>query len=389
MSPAHYDVLIIGAGIHGAGVAQAAAAAGYSVLVLEKNGIAEGTSARSSKLIHGGLRYLETGQLSLVRECLRERSLLFHNAPQLVRPVPFYIPIYRHTRRRPWQIRLGLSLYALLTGLRSHARFQRVARTQWPSLDGLQTDGLQAVFQYWDGQTDDAALTRSVIASAQQLGASVQLHTEVNAVALDNEGCRITCTSGSEVREIRATVLINAAGPWVNQVLACVTPAAPTLAVDLVQGTHIVIDSPLTQGIYYTEAPTDGRAVFIMPWKGKILVGTTERRFSGNPDQVRPSEAEVQYLLQCYLRYFPAAQAPRISESFAGLRVLPKADGNPFHRSRDTVLYPAHAGRVLTIYGGKLTAYRATATKVLQRIKPLLPQRTARARTDEITLSNA
>ena len=144
MSAEHYDVVIIGAGIHGAGVAQAAAAHGHSVLLLEQHAPAFGTSSRSSKLIHGGLRYLESGQLALVRECLRERELLSRLAPDLVRLVPFYIPVYRHTTRRPWQIRGGLSMYALLGGLGEHVRFTRVPRDQWTELDGLATRELQA-----------------------------------------------------------------------------------------------------------------------------------------------------------------------------------------------------------------------------------------------------
>ena len=162
-----YDLVVIGAGIHGVGVAQAAAAAGYSVLVLEQTGIASATSCRSSKLIHGGLRYLESGQLNLVRESLRERDILLRIAPQLVQLVPFYIPVYRHTARRPWQIRAGLALYAVLGNLRRHAWFAALPRVQWGNLDGLATENLQAVFRYQDAQTDDAALTQAVMRSAQ------------------------------------------------------------------------------------------------------------------------------------------------------------------------------------------------------------------------------
>src|SRR6185436_2703518 len=171
----NYDLLIIGAGIHVVGVAQAAAAAGYSVLVLEKTALAAGTSSKSSKLIHGGLRYLETGQLRLVRESLREREILLRVAPELVHLVPFYIPVYRRTRRRPWQITVGLSLYAALGGFTSANRFARLARDEWAALDGLETRALQAVFRYHDAQTDDAALTRAVMRSAQSLGAELKM----------------------------------------------------------------------------------------------------------------------------------------------------------------------------------------------------------------------
>ena len=167
------DVLVIGAGIQGAGVAQAASAAGYSVSVLEKNEIASGTSCKSSKLIHGGLRYLESFQFSLVRKSLKERSILCRLAPDLVKLVPFYIPIYKNTLRRPWQIRLGLSLYALLGGVRKENLFKRVNRQERNKLDQLEQKNLQKVYVYNDGQTNDAALTKSVMRSAQPLGTEV------------------------------------------------------------------------------------------------------------------------------------------------------------------------------------------------------------------------
>ena len=169
----HVDVVVVGGGIHGVGVAQAAAAAGHSVLLLEKTSLAAGTSSRSSKLIHGGLRYLESGQFHLVRESLRERRILLAIAPELVQLRPFILPLYRETRRRPWQLRVGLSIYALLGGLGPETRFGAVPRSEWTQLDGLQTRGLRKVLRYFDAQTDDAALTRAVMRSAQTLGADV------------------------------------------------------------------------------------------------------------------------------------------------------------------------------------------------------------------------
>jgi glycerol-3-phosphate dehydrogenase len=162
-----FDLVVIGAGIHGAGIAQAAAARGLSVLVLEQAGVASGTSSRSSKLIHGGLRYLESGQFSLVRECLQERALLLKLAAGLVELKPFYIPVYRDTARRPWLLYAGLSLYRMLGDGSAAMRFRRVPQHDWKSLDGLDTTGLEAVFQYYDAQTDDTALTNAVMRSAQ------------------------------------------------------------------------------------------------------------------------------------------------------------------------------------------------------------------------------
>jgi glycerol-3-phosphate dehydrogenase len=186
-----YDIVIIGGGIHGVGVAQAAAAAGYSALVLEQTGLASGTSSKSSKLIHGGLRNLESGQWRLVRESLREREVLLRVAPELVRLVPFYIPVYRHTRRPAWQIGTGLSLYALLGGLHENNRFSDMARSGWAQLDGLDTRDLQHVFRYYDAQTDDAALTRAVMHSAESLGAQLHCPASFTGAEYTGNGWRV------------------------------------------------------------------------------------------------------------------------------------------------------------------------------------------------------
>src|ERR1700690_1042783 len=160
MAMKQYDVVIVGGGIHGAGVLQAAAAAGHSALLVERLGLASGTSSRSSKLIHGGLRYLETGRFALVRESLRERAILLRIAAELVELKSFFIPVYRDTRRRPWQLKVGLWMYALLGGFDASTRFGTVARSEWSSLDGLEAHGLEAVVRYHDAQTDDALLPR-------------------------------------------------------------------------------------------------------------------------------------------------------------------------------------------------------------------------------------
>ncbi|MDH4273623.1 MAG: FAD-dependent oxidoreductase, partial [Gammaproteobacteria bacterium] len=257
MSEFDVDLAIVGAGIHGAGVAQAAAVRGYKVLLLEERDIAAGTSSRSSKLIHGGLRYLETAQFSLVRECLRERRTLLKIAPHLVRLVPFYIPIYRQTRRRPWQIRVGLSLYAALTGLDASARFSSLTRARWQDLNGLEQQGLQAVFQYWDAQTDDAALTRAVVASAVAYGARCERGARFIAASPQPRGIRVAFRQAGREQEVYARALVNAAGPWVDTVAACCQPTPLTPAIDLVQGTHIIINAPAPAGIYYLEAPQD------------------------------------------------------------------------------------------------------------------------------------
>ena len=394
MIGAYYDVVVIGGGINGVGVAQAAAADGFSVLLIEKDSLAAGTSSRSSKLIHGGLRYLESWEFGLVRESLTERALLRRLAPDLVRLRDFYIPVYRETRRRPWLLRSGLSLYCVLSGFRLSARFNTLPRRAWDRLDGLKTDGLNAVFHYRDAQTDDRLLTEAVMHSAQHLGAELVCPARFTGAQLAGQGGKVFFRSGDAEHSCRTAVLVNAGGPWVNQVLDQIEPAPEPVGIDLVQGTHIIVPGTLSQGFYYLESPRDGRAVFVMPWQGQVLVGTTETHFHGDPDQVRPLATETRYLCGVLRHYFTAwknLRSDQVESAFSGLRVLPADGGHLFHRSRETVLQadrPSADGppRVLSIYGGKLTTYRRTAAKVIEQIRPGLPARHPIADTAKLEL---
>ncbi len=384
-----YDLVIIGGGIHGAGTAQAAAAAGYRTLLLEQTALASGTSSRSSKLIHGGLRYLETGQFGLVRESLRERAILLRIAPELVRLIPFNIPLYRTTRRRPWQIRAGLVLYAGLAGLGPTARFRTLPHREFDHLDGLDAAGLQAVFRYQDAQTDDAALTRAVMRSAIALGAELAMPARFTAARFENAAWTIEYLAGGRPADTRARLLINAAGPWAAKVLAAITPRPPPPAVELVRGTHIALPGRLAEGAYYLEAPADGRAVFALPHGADTLVGTTEAPYRGDPAEVRPSRAECAYLCAVAGHYFPRLAGARPSGEFAGLRVLPAVAGRPFGRSRETLFaaFPPAAPRLFSIIGGKLTTYRASAEKLVRCLAPHLPKRQRRGDTRTLPLT--
>lgn len=386
MSTSEYDLLVIGGGIHGAGVAQAAAAKGQRTLLLEAREPAAGTSSRSSKLIHGGLRYLESLHLGLVAESLKEREILLEIAPHLVRLVDFHIPVYEETTRRPWQLQLGLSLYAALGKLRPSTRFSRVQPAEWEGLDGIRTAGLQAVFRYSDGQTDDARLVRSVLSSARELGCEVQHPAELLSAIREPKGWLIRYRHNGEVREVRTLTLVNAAGPWVEHVRRRISPTPRGRTVDLVAGTHLELRGSLERGIYYTEAPRDRRAVFVMPWKDRILLGTTERTHRAEPGEVTPTAEERDYLLETYSHYFSGA--PEVLDSWAGLRVLPRAKGEAFHRSRETLLFhdDQQLPRYVGIYGGKLTGYRATAERALRALAPVLPVRPQLADTATLKL---
>lgn len=362
-----YDLAVIGAGIHGATVARSASQRGYRVLVLEQyGGPALGTSSKSSKLIHGGLRYLESGQFRLVRECLSERRRLLKEHPDLVKLVPFHIPVYHHTCRKTWMIAVGLNLYRLLGG----KDFKHIVRQDWPKLDGLKTSGLKRVFRYWDAQTDDLKLTTRIIEEAQRLGAEVHYGALFNAARCTARCCEISFESGGLERTVRAKALVNASGPWVNTVLKKISPSITPLNIELVQGAHIVVPGKLKRGIYYLEAPQDQRVVFAMPWQGNIMIGTTETPYQGDPAKVRPLESEIEYLLATWNRYFDRpARREQLITSFAGLRVLPASGGNPFRRSRETVLHrDTKLPNVISIYGGKLTSHHHTTMRVMKKL---------------------
>ncbi len=391
MSAMSYDIAVIGGGIHGVGTAQAAAAAGYSVAVIEMKGLGSGTSGKSSKLIHGGLRYLETAQLALVKECLRERALLLKNAPGLVSLKKIFLPIYRETVRRPWLIRVGLSMYYALSGFDRDSGFITLPKKEWENLDGINTEGIQAVFQYHEAQTDDVILTNAVMNSAMNLGAALFMPATFIGAVFENCGWTVRFEKNGTISEMRASFLVNAGGPWANMVLRKVVPAERDVAVDLVQGSHILLKGKIERGIYYVEAPQDRRGVFVMPWQGNTLVGTTETVFNGNPSTSAPLESEIRYLLYAAGRYFPrfrSAGPEDVLDSFAGLRVLPSAGGNPFSRSRETLLYSEDLirTRLISIFGGKLTSYRATGESVIRKIAPHLPSAIAKADTRKLPL---
>jgi glycerol-3-phosphate dehydrogenase len=383
----HVDVVVIGAGIQGAGCAQALSAAGHSVLVLEKTGIAAATSCRSSKLIHGGLRYLETGQFSLVRESLRERDILLRIAPGLVRLVPFHIPVYRDTSRHRVTIRTGLALYAVLDNLHRSSWFSSVPRRHWGALDGLTTDGLKVVYRYQDAQTDDAKLTQAVMHSAQALGAVLTCPAEFLAAVRTSTGFEVRFRSTRGEQHCQTQALVNATGPWVNETLTRIAPLPLLPDIELVQGTHIVFDGPLQQGVYYTEAE-DRRAVFVMPWRSMTLVGTTETRFHGNPAEAQPQPQELEYLKRTMRRYFPNRDLQQ-RDAFAGLRVLPRGTGAAFTRPRETLFMTDEAirPRLVSVVGGKLTGYRATAARVAAILSATLPTRPQRADTARLELN--
>jgi len=382
-----YDIVIIGAGIQGAGVAQAAAACGYKTLVIEKFPQAGmGTSCKSSKLIHGGLRYLESGQFKLVKECLSERKTLLKNAPELVKLIAFYIPVYKNSLRPAWLIWIGLFIYSIF----SLKKFTRLKNNEWPTLDGLKLNNIKTIFKYYDAQTDDQKLTRAVIYSAEKLGATILYEADFIKSSSQNNTHHLSYKKNQQLHSVNCRCIVNCTGPWVESTQEKISPLLKTPPIELVAGAHIIINKTISRGIYYLEA-ADKRAVFVMPWKNDTtLIGTTERIFTEDADNIAPTEDEKKYLLETYNRYFKAtASNENITESFAGLRVLPVSDQSAFNKSRESlIIHNASSPGLITLIGGKLTTYRASSEDVLHQIKKLLgaPENARNCNTRDIPL---
>ncbi len=377
-----YDLVVIGGGIQGCGVAQAGAAAGFRTLLIEQDDWGCATSSRSSKLIHGGIRYLQSGQFTLVRESLHEREWMLSHCPDLVKRNWFYIPVYHNSRYRPWKIHLGLILYRLLCGKYKHSQFTRLPKSRWPALPAMRQENLQAVFVYQDAQTDDKKLTQRVQRSAERLGADCLSQTELISAQKTGSSYRLQLKNNSKTNdnkadsykaiEVDTQLLVNASGPWVNQTLARITPTIAAAEIELIQGTHIILDQLISKRCFYLESPEDQRAIFVLPWYGKTLVGTTETDYDGPPEDCRPLESEIDYLLDTLRYYFPE-QNFTLADAFSGLRALPKSEASAFSRPRDVML--KIDDRLISLYGGKLTGWRATAERVLREVEKQLGQR--------------
>ena len=361
-----YDITIIGAGITGAGIADLFSTKGYKCIVLEQfSHPACGTSSKSSKLIHGGLRYLENFEFALVKESLKERAYLVKYLPQIVQLKSFYLPLYTHSKRKPWMVFLGLSIYTLF----SWKKFSSVLKNEWHRLD-IETKDLLKVYKYKDGVTDDKPLTTHVL---EQCACSLMFDARVEKIEDFKTHCIVSYEKDGMTQQVTSKVVINAAGPWVNEVLNSCTQKPDTLSIDLVLGSHILVDTKVDR-IYYIEA-RDKRAIFVRPYHDGTLIGTTEVHFNSSLQHIDVPPSDILYLIDNFNHYFKTKiTLENVINSFAGLRVLPEDDKSAFKKSREVKIWndPVNAPNVYSIYGGKLTSFRATARKVYKKIKSKL-----------------
>jgi glycerol-3-phosphate dehydrogenase len=375
-----FDLLVIGGGITGCGIAREAALTGLSVALVEKNDFASGTSSRSSRLIHGGVRYLEHGQLHLVFESSAERRQLLRLAPHLVHPLEFTWPVYAGARIPQWRLGAGLMLYDALSLFRNVGRHGRLSRRGVLEREPmLQPNGLLGGAHYYDAATNDARLTLANAIGAAEAGAVTLNHTSVTALVMDAgrvAGATIRDAFSERSIEVRASVVVNATGPWSDALRHLDGETAPTVRGS--KGAHIAVPRERigNRDALTLLSPVDGRVLFVLPADKHAIVGTTDSYTSASPDDVRATIDDVQYLLAAANSFFPAAQlTPNdVISAWAGIRPLVATGGDtPGAASREHAVTTSPRGLV-SITGGKLTTYRVMAADVLDVVRAKINQ---------------
>ncbi|MHB8653857.1 MAG: glycerol-3-phosphate dehydrogenase [Terriglobia bacterium] len=381
LSKTKFDIAVIGGGINGAATARDAALRGLKVVLIEARDFASGTSSRSSKLIHGGLRYIEQLEFKLVHEARRERRLLLKLAPHLARPVPFLLPIYKGDPYSPLKIRLGLTVYDLLGNLGRKDRHRMLTPAEAQQrIPSLRSDGLRAGAVYFDSETDDARLTLENAIDAADHGAVVLNYTEIRALSVSpavsgHTPQVVTAEAADRLsgrrHEIASRFWVNAAGPWVDNIRALLPGYDGSKTVRLTKGTHIILP-PVFGPFAVFAAILPGSRIFVMvPWHGHALLGTTDTDFEGDPATVRPDQADIEYLLSALNRVLRHPLTLNdVVGSFAGLRALAIQPGrSPSENTREYRFHrDAGAGNFISVCGGKLTTARALGEKLVDAI---------------------
>ncbi len=361
------DVLVIGGGIVGAGVARDAAMRGLRTGLVEKHDFASGTSGRSSRLLHGGIRYLAQGRLGLVYEASHEKMVLQRIAPHLAKPLAFIFPTYRHTPWTRWKLSIGVKLYDLLCGRHNLGRSQTLgAAAVCELLPGIVDKDLTGAVRYYDGFTNDARLVLDTLGSAARHGAIALNYAEMHDAARDGAiwRCSVRDLAGRAELEVKARSVVNAAGPW-----AAGIPHS-RLRLRLTKGVHLVIDArrlAIPDAIVMTAGT---RILFAIPWGERVILGTTDTDYSGPPEAVATDESDVAYILEIANRSFPAAAltAANVIGTWAGVRpLIATGHGGPSDISRAHQILMPETGW-FDVAGGKLTTYRLIAEQVVDRI---------------------
>ncbi len=375
-----FDLFIVGGGVNGAGIARDATGRGLKVMLCEKGDLAEGTSSRSGKLVHGGLRYLEYYEFRLVREALIEREVLLKAAPHIIWPMRFVLP-HNPQDRPAWLVRLGLFLYDHLGGRKMLPGTRTLDLRTAPEGVPLK-DAYRKAFEYSDCWVDDARLVILNALDAQARGATILTRTACSSARRVDDvwNIDITSTRTGEKRQVRARALVNTAGPWVNEIIGNVAGLNSSRSVRLVKGSHIVVPKFWKGNQAYLVQNPDKRVIFINPYEDNLaLIGTTDIPYEGRPEDVAPDVGEIDYLLRSVNRYFrQQLQASDIVHSFSGVRPLydDNAD-NPSAVTRDYIFeVDAPDGRapMISVFGGKITTFRKLSEHALDRLSTFFPK---------------
>ena len=367
-----YDLLVIGGGINGAGIARLAQDHGLKTALLEKGDFASGASGKSTKLIHGGIRYLENFNFGLVIEGLRERLIQLKAAPHLVKPLSFIIPVYEGDKRPLWMMKLGVFIYDRLAGKCSIGSHTRLTTDKILELiPGIKPEGLLGGILYHDAQMDDARLCLENILSAKEKGADISNYVEVISFLKDGEkviGGLAKDTLDGAVFEIRAKRIVCAVGPWTNSLLKKDNSYAKKM-IRMTKGVHIVYEGKFSDHAILLPSDRDGRIFFVIPWMGHSLIGTTDTPYVRNPDAVCAFDKDIQYLVENTKRVFPTKDfsSKNIITSFAGLRPLLRRRGSPSKVTRNHAIAGTKSGLTF-VTGGKYTTYRRIAQDSLWKM---------------------
>jgi len=369
------DLFVIGGGINGAGIARDAAGRGLSVILCEKDDLAQGTSSRSGKLVHGGLRYLEYYEFRLVREALIEREVLLASAPHIIWPMRFVLP-HSPTDRPAWLVRLGLFLYDHLGGRKRLPGTRTLNLGRAPEGAPIK-DQYRKGFEYSDCWVDDARLVVLNAIDAAARGARILTRTACTSARREGDAWRVEFIGPNGRETVLARALVNAGGPWVNEILTRVVGSNSRRNVRLVKGSHIITPKFWAGDHAYLVQNHDKRVIFINPYEGdKALIGTTDIPYDGAPEQVAVDEAEIAYLLAAVNRYFKQELCREdVVHSFSGVRPLyDDGAGNPSAVTRDYVFdLDANGAPLLNVFGGKITTFRKLAEHGVQRLRATFP----------------
>ena len=370
------DLVVIGGGINGAGIARDAAGRGLSVILCEKDDLAQGTSSRSGKLIHGGLRYLEYYEFRLVREALIEREVLLAAAPHIVWPMRFVLP-HSPEQRPAWMVRLGLFLYDHLGGRKKLPGCRNIDLIRDPEGQPIK-ESYKRAFEYSDCWVDDARLVVLNALDARERGATVLTRTAATSARRVDKNWEIEFTDAEgEQSKVRSRAIANAAGPWVEDVIGRVTGANAARRVRLVKGSHIIVPKFWAGPQAYLFQNSDKRVIFVNPYEGDMaLIGTTDIPYDGRPEDVAIDNQEVNYLIAAVNRYLKTPLTPEdVVHRFSGVRPLyDDSAANPSAVTRDYVFDVDGSPPMLSVFGGKITTYRKLAEHALEKLKPLFPQ---------------